>query len=217
VPAGVTLPPPLDEIAFNLVEVPAGDLRASNAAVAATTALTAAARWDTDAGGTPADRPTPAELAAELLAAYPDLPGRLSTVATAGDVVFVDDALASNPLGLAAGLGSAGPGPVAAIVGGTDRGASVEPVLAAIRARPGRTICVCIDDARAGAGRYAEAGAEVVVADDLESAVAMASAALGGHGTVLFSPGMPTPDPQGNWSDRSRRFRSAAQRAGGAS
>jgi UDP-N-acetylmuramoylalanine--D-glutamate ligase len=215
VPAGVELPPPFDSVGFTRVDVDHSDLRASNATVAAAAALAATDRWP---GGTPpADVPL-ADLVADLLAAYPDLPGRFSTVATVGPVAFVDDALASNPLGLAAGLRSLSGQPVAVIVGGADRGASFEPVLSAIAARQEPTTVVGIDDAPGGtADACRRAGAAVSTAVDLEAAVEVATAAVAAGGTVLFSPGMPTPPDQGSWADRSRRFRDAVerQRAGG--
>lgn len=220
VPAHLARPAPFDEIDFAAVAVPPDDLRASNATVAAATALTAAGRI---AGTTSVDL---AELVGELLADYPDLPGRFSTVATIGDLEFVDDALASNPLGLAAGLGAVAGRAVAVIVGGADRGASLGLVRTALTARTRPTLVVAIDDARMLAGELAVGEAEVVPAVDLEHAVALAAErlfAVGpvGPATVLFSPGMPTPPDQGDWEDRSRRFRDAAdawrQRAVGAS
>lgn len=196
------LPPPFDRIGFTVVPAPAGDLRAANARLAAATALAVV-------GSEPDDGDALDDLAAALLEDYPELPGRFSTVAVAGAVEFIDDALASAPLGLAAALATVGDRAVAAIVGGTDRGADLDPVLAAIARRRAPTTVVLIDDARspAVATRYA-AAAPVVEADDLEAAVATA-AAVPGVEAVLFAPGMPTPAPQGNWSDRSRRFRAA--------
>jgi UDP-N-acetylmuramoylalanine--D-glutamate ligase len=133
-------------------------------------------------------------------------------VARHGDVEWIDDALASNPLGLAAAVGSVGGRPVVVIVGGSDRGASIEPFLAALAGRPHPTTVVCIDDAATLADRYRGAGAAAVVAPDLEAAVEAAAALAPAGGVVLFSPGMPTPEAQGSWVERSARFRQAIDR-----
>jgi UDP-N-acetylmuramoylalanine--D-glutamate ligase len=199
VPADVVLPPEFDGVDFHRIEVPRGDLRASNARVAAAAALAITGR--DLAGG--------AALAGDLLADYPDLPGRFSTVARHGDVEWIDDALASNPLGLAAAIGALPGRPLVAIVGGADRGASIEPVLAVLAGRTAPTTVLCVDDATALAGRYRAAGAAVHTVADLEAAVARAVALVEPAGVVLFSPGMPTPAEQGSWVERSARFRHA--------
>jgi UDP-N-acetylmuramoylalanine--D-glutamate ligase len=204
VPAPVELPPAFDAVVFARVPVPDGDLRASNARLAAAVALKAT-------GGDGADPRAVADLGDHLISVYPDLPGRFSTVGTAGHVEYVDDALASNPLGLAAALRSLAGRPVAAIVGGADRGAGIQPVLAAIADRVEPTAIVCIDDAARLAERYAALASATVLAADLESAVAIAASQVSGGGVVLFSPGMPTPPGQGSWADRSRRFRDAVR------
>ena len=127
-PAGIDLPEAFAGIDFEVVPAPPGDLRARNARLAAAAALAAT-------GG---DRSTLDELAADLEASYPDLPGRFSTVATIGGIDFIDDALGSNPVGLAAALRTLDGRAVSVIVGGTDRGASIEPVLEAIAAARAR-------------------------------------------------------------------------------
>ena len=201
-PDGMALPAAFDGIDFARIPVPPGDLRGSNAAMAAAVALAAV-------GGPAEDLPA---LVEHLLAHYPDLPGRFSTVATIAALEFIDDALASNPLGLAAALRSLSGRPVTVIVGGADRGASIEPVLAALADRAERgvsTLVLCIDDAEAIVARYGSSGVAAEPAGDVEAAVAVAAARTEAGGAVLLSPGMPTPAPQGGWSDRSSRFRAA--------
>jgi UDP-N-acetylmuramoylalanine--D-glutamate ligase len=202
VPGDVALPAPLDAVSFTRIDVPSGDLRASNARLAAAAAL--AVSGGDVAGGT-------VDLAADLLGHYPDLPGRFSTVATIRGVDYIDDALASAPLGLAAALRTLGDRPVAAIVGGADRGAAIDPVLEAIAARRRPTLVLCVDDAASLAHRYRDAGAESDLASDLEAAVAMVATRMPPGSSVVFSPGMPTPTSQGSWSDRSARFRVAVE------
>jgi UDP-N-acetylmuramoylalanine-D-glutamate ligase len=204
VPAGLYLPGLFGNVAFTRIDVPADDLRASNARLAAAAALTVT--------GGDAGRST--DLAAHLLDRYPDLPGRFSTVATVRGVDYVDDALASAPLGLAAALRTLAGRPVAAIVGGSDRGAALDPVLAAIAARRRPTLVLCVDDASPLAHQYRAAGAEADLATDLESAVVTAATRMPPGAAVVFSPGMPTPRAQGTWADRSARFRAAVDRLG---
>jgi UDP-N-acetylmuramoyl-L-alanine---L-glutamate ligase len=202
VPEGVHLSGALVDVPFVRVPVPPEDLRASNAHLAAALALALDVVVD------PAD-PGLAELAAGLLDSYPDLPGRFSTVATVDGADYVDDALASAPLGLAAALRTLADRPVIAIVGGADRGAAIEPVLAAAEARTSPTTVVWIDDGGELAAALAPLGVAVVAADDLEQAVQVAARAASPGSTVVFSPAMPTPADQGTWADRSARFRAA--------
>jgi UDP-N-acetylmuramoylalanine--D-glutamate ligase len=202
VPEGVELLGELADVPFVRVPVPPGDLRASNARLAAALALAVEGVLD------PADARLP-DLAAHLLDAYPDLPGRFSVVATVDGVDYVDDALASAPLGLAAALRTLGDRPVVAIVGGADRGAAVDPVLAAAEARAAPTTVVWLDDAGPLAAALEPLGVDVVAAADLEEAVRHAARIATEGATVVFSPAMPTPTGQGNWADRSARFRAA--------
>jgi UDP-N-acetylmuramoylalanine--D-glutamate ligase len=199
-PSDLRLPGLFDGVAFTRVAVPDGDLRSSNARLAAAAALVVSGGDVT--GGT-------AALADDLVEHYPDLPGRFSTVATIRGIEFVDDALASAPLGLAAALRTLADRPVAAIVGGSDRGATLDPVLEAIAARRRPTLVLCIDDAGAVAHRYRAAGAESDIVEDLEAAVTLAATRMPAGAAVVFSPGMPTPRDQGTWAERSARFRAA--------
>lgn len=199
VPDHVDLRGELAAVAFERVPAPADDLRASNAHLAAALALAAVDGDDGEREG----------LAAHLLDVHPDLPGRFSTVATVGGVDYVDDALASAPLGLAAALRTLVDRPVVAIVGGADRGAALDPVLAACEARTSPTTFVWVDDGARLAAAVAPLGAEVLAASDLEEAVRLAARAAAPGGAVVFSPAMPTPPDQGSWADRSARFRAA--------
>ncbi len=203
--ADVALPPVLAAIEFCRVPVPAvGGIRARNAQLAAATAL-ALDHDEVDPAGVE-------ELAAHLLGTYPELPGRFRLVGTVDGVRYVDDALASNPLGLAASVGEVGPDPLTLIVGGADRGASWDAALAALARRPGPTNVVCIDDAVGWEADLARAGATTFRSADLEAAVRKASEITPAGGVVAFSPGMPTPPAEGNWSKRSARFLAEVER-----
>jgi UDP-N-acetylmuramoylalanine--D-glutamate ligase len=200
----VVLPPAFAGIGFCRVPAPAGGIRARNAHLAAATAL-AVANEEVDPARVE-------DLAAALLEAYPELPGRFRLVATVDAVRYVDDALATNPLGLAASIGEVGSEPLTVIVGGADRGAGLEPALAALARRSGPTKVICIDDAVAHEAQYAGAGATTRRSPDLEAAVRRAAEITTAGGLVLFSPGMPTPPAEGNWSNRSARFQAEVER-----
>ncbi|MEA2901038.1 MAG: UDP-N-acetylmuramoyl-L-alanine---L-glutamate ligase [Actinomycetota bacterium] len=200
----VALPPAFAAVDFCRVPVPGGGLRARNAHLAAATAL---AVWDETVD------PVRVESVADaLLAAYPELPGRFRLVATVDSVRYIDDALASNPLGLAASLGELGPEPLTVIVGGATRGADLEPVLVALAGRPGPTNVVCIDDAVPLEGQFVLLGARTYRSADLEAAVRTAAEITPAGGVVLFSPAMPTPPAEGNWSRRSARYQAEVER-----
>jgi len=203
--ADVALPPAFAAIDFCRVPVPdGGGLRARNAHLAAATALAV--------GHETVDPARVESVAAALLAAYPELPGRFRLVATVDSVRYIDDALASNPLGLAASIGEVGPEPLTVIVGGATRGATLEPVLVALAGRTGPTTVVCIDDAVALEGQFAIVGARTYRSADLEAAVRTAAGITPPGGVVLFSPAMPTPPAEGNWSRRSARFQAEVER-----
>ncbi len=199
--ADVMLPEPFASIDFHRVPAPeGGGVRARNAHLAAATALALALNADD------VDVAQIEHVAAYLLSEYPELPGRFRPVETVNSVVYIDDALASNPLGLAISIGEVGSEPLTLIVGGASRGASFDPVFLSIQARTGPTNVICIDDAVPLEPDLARAGATTYRAPDLENAVGMAGEITPAGGTVLFSPGMPTPSAEGNWENRSTRF-----------
>lgn len=199
----VALPPAFAGVSFTLVDPPdQPSIRWRNARLAA--AACAAVATAVRPQGTPVDV---TELTEVLVERYPSLPGRLSSVAELDGVSFVDDALASNPTGVVASVTEL-TGPITLVVGGESRGVSTEPLIALARSRA-QLRFVCIDDAVDLVHVFADAGAPADVAASLEEAVAFARSVTPIGGTVLFSPGMPTPRDQGNWETRSARFRAA--------
>lgn len=156
-----------------------------------------------------------------LAGAVATMPGRLDPCKTGGgrweSTSFLDDTLASNPSASAAGLRwarSTGKR-VAVILGGSDRGVSVEPLRdEASLWEPGRLVAVTLADN--GADIAEQAGIEVLGrADSVTEAVRLAAGWLDSDepaqigGIVLFSPAAPTPARQGSWKERSSEFRSA--------
>lgn len=195
----VVLPTPFSQVPFTLVPAPEQPgIKWRNARLAAAAALAFAGE---ESRGPNADK-----LTAELMFRYPNLPGRLADIGTCRGIRFVDDSLASNPTGTAASVADTS-GPVTAILGGRDRGASIAPLLRVAGARSGELRLVCICDASSWVSRLKQAGCQVEVAVSLEEAVIRAFAMTPRGGTVLFSPGMPTPANEGSWESRSARFR----------
>lgn len=142
---------------------------------------------------------------------------RLEPVGTAGGVVYVDDALASNPEGTIAALRVFSGRKMALIVGGHDRGVDFGPLAGAIAACEPPPTVLFVGEAGAA---IAEALGRltppppVIAAGGLEEAVALASRVAGAE-VVLFSPAAPTPQAEGSYLDRGRRFREALAAVGG--
>ncbi len=167
-----------------------------------------------------------------LAGATSTMPGRLDPCPVESGrwdaVLFMDDTLASNPSAAAAGLrwGRSTGRPVVIILGGTDRGVSVAPLVEeAASWEPGRLVAVTVADN--GESLASQAGITVIGhADSVTEAVQMSaewlestvapSAGSGDaaptaspDGIVLFSPAAPTPLRQGSWKERSAEFRAA--------
>ncbi len=205
VPDDIVLPPAF--VPADLVPVRTGshDVRRRNAVLAAATALALT--------GPKADR---GHLAGQLLDGYPQLPGRMSLVARVAGVDYVDDSLASNPLGLAAALRSTGDRVTTVIVGGHDRGVGAGAAVQAARERSVRAALVWLDEGNGLAEALSPWCTSARAAGSLEEAVALGASLTPRGGTVVFSPGMPTPEDQGNWATRSARFRRAVEGLAGA-
>ena len=162
-------------------------------------------------GDPPAARPLEDELCAVTAPR-----SRLQPIGEYDGVIYVDDALASNPEGTLAALRAFAGVRVALIVGGQDRGLDFAPLARGIEASSPQPVVVWIDDG-------GDAGAAIAAALDhlscratrrpapsLEAAVAMAASSPDVE-AVLFSPAAPTPHAEGTYLDRSRRFRQAAE------
>ncbi len=163
-----------------------------------------------------AGRPPPAEAVARAVDTFDGLPSRCRTIGRRGGLTFVDDALASNPFAAAASVEAFPDGELAVIVGGADRGVDARPLAEALaRRHPPPAVVVLapagqrLVDAIAGlpAGRRP---AVVRRAGDLDEAVRMAVESTSGEGVILFSPAAPTPEGEGGFAERSRRFAEAA-------
>ena len=146
-----------------------------------------------------------AELLPRLRQAEP-LPHRLRTVHACAGLAFVDDSIATTPEAAMAGLASFD-GPLAVILGGSDKGADFTTLAQAVAARGAHAVLL-----GATAGRIAAAGVTAPTATTLDQAVQLAVAALPGHGTVLLSPACASFDLFRGFDHRGDSFAEAARR-----
>jgi UDP-N-acetylmuramoyl-L-alanine---L-glutamate ligase len=148
---------------------------------------------------------------------FDGLPSRCRTVGERGGLTFVDDALASNPFATVSSLDAFPGRELTVILGGADRGVDTAGLVEALAARRPvpRVVVLTPDNARLadslGAGSGGEGSVPTVeLARDLEDAVGLAVQVTPAGGVILFSPAAPTPDGEGDFAARSRRFVQAA-------
>jgi len=155
------------------------------------------------------------ERSCEVAESFEGLPHRLELAAEGGGVRFYNDSYATRPEATAAALSSFD-GPVALILGGSEKRADFGPIARAATAHPG-LVRACLIGATAdrlereirAAGRPAF---ELTRHADLAGAAEAAlSAVSGSDGTVLFSPGCASFDMFPNYKVRGERFRAIAQ------
>jgi UDP-N-acetylmuramoylalanine-D-glutamate ligase len=150
-----------------------------------------------------------ADLLPRLRAAEP-LPHRLRTVHVSGTLAFVDDSIATTPEAAMAGLASFA-GPLAIILGGSDKGADFAALAAAVASREARPILLGATAERIRT-TLAAAGIAAPIATDLDTAIRLAIAALAGRGTVLLSPACASFDLFRGFDHRGDCFAEAAKR-----
>ena len=144
---------------------------------------------------------------------FEGLPSRCRTVGERGGLTFVDDALASNPFATVSSLDAFPGRELTVILGGADRGVDTAGLVEALAARRpvSRVVLLPPDAGRLADSLAARSGGPgeaptVELARDLEDAVRLAVAATPAGGVVLFSPAAPTPEGEGDFAARSRRF-----------
>jgi UDP-N-acetylmuramoylalanine--D-glutamate ligase len=162
--------------------------------------------------------PPPSEAVGRAVDSFEGLPSRCHAIGERDGVTFVDDALASNPFATMASIEAFADTELTVILGGADRGIDVRPLAEALaRRQPLPTVVVLPPDG----DRMVDALAGVTAgpsprpmavrqAGDLAEAVRLAAASTAGGGVVLFSPAAPTPEGEGGYGERSRRFAEAA-------
>jgi UDP-N-acetylmuramoylalanine--D-glutamate ligase len=166
--------------------------------------------------------PAPA-VASAAVVGFEGLPSRCRMLGERDGLTFVDDALASNPFATEASLAAFPGRELTVILGGADRGVDASGLIRAlVDRRPAPRVVVLAPDRQgwiealssttAPRGPGADAGPSQLVepAADIEQAVKTAVATTPSGGVILFSPAAPTPDDQGGYAERGRRFAVAA-------
>jgi UDP-N-acetylmuramoylalanine--D-glutamate ligase len=125
---------------------------------------------------------------------------------------YVNDSIATTPESAIAGMNAIS-GPVAVILGGSDKGADFVE-LAAATSRRGAIPIVMGQTGPAIMHALELYGLRPLTATSMEEAVLLAKAVLPRGGTVLLSPACASFDMFNGFEDRGRRFVAAAQGAG---
>lgn len=152
---------------------------------------------------------------AHVLSALDDtspLPSRQQHVATVLGRDFVDDALASNPLGVIAAIERFEGSPFVLIMGGDDRNVDYSELCDAVNTSTGLRSIVVLGGA--GSRLYSallttKCPVRAVTGDDVADAVTVAVGESRPGDRVIFSPGAPTPRHIGDYETRSARFLAA--------
>lgn len=147
---------------------------------------------------------------AAAAAGFVPLPHRLQPLGTRDGVLWVNDSISTTPHASLAALDVYRDRRVALLVGGHDRGLDWQAFADAMRTGAPHAIVTMgqngprIFDLLASVAR--DAGFKLAAADDLESAIAQARAALGGEGVLLLSPGAPSFGAYRDYTARGRHF-----------
>lgn len=146
-----------------------------------------------------------------LLTAKP-VAGRFETVARAGNVKFIEDSIATRTLAVEAALKRATP-PIAWLVGGRDKGAELEPLMAAAQGRVTRVIAFGEDGEKLATqlGLPFETVTGTDSDDIMRNATQAGFNALDGQGTVLLAPIGTSFDLFKDYKARGASFARAAQ------
>ncbi|MEQ9568836.1 MAG: UDP-N-acetylmuramoyl-L-alanine--D-glutamate ligase [Longimicrobiales bacterium] len=153
-----------------------------------------------------------AEAQARGLATVRALPHRMEPVAERDGVTWVNDSKATNVAATVSAVSSAG-APVVLLLGGTDKGESLDP-LAAVLPGPVRA-AVCYGAAGPRFARRLRGVPGLVVEEvaDLAGAVAAARARAEAGDWILLSPAASSFDAFDNYEARGRRFAELAREA----
>jgi UDP-N-acetylmuramoylalanine--D-glutamate ligase len=156
---------------------------------------------------------TPVEQLAPRLRTVVSLPHRLEPIQGADGRQYFNDSIATTPESAMAALQAVPPGPLAVILGGSDKGASFAQLAASVAARGAQAILI-----GSTAPRLAEAlvavGLAPVMARTLAAAVAAARAAIPVGGTILLSPACASFDQFSGFEHRGACFRELAINGG---
>ncbi len=154
----------------------------------------------------------PAEAIARGLRTATPLPHRMEPVAERHGVVWVNDSKATNVASTVSAVTSAG-APLILLLGGFDKGESLDPLAALLPATVRRVICFGAVGPRFAARLREVEGLAVEEAADLAGAVARARALAEAGVWVLLSPATSSFDEFENYEARGRRFTALAREA----
>ena len=141
----------------------------------------------------------------EALAAcadFPGLPHRLQLVHEAGGVRWYDDSIATVPAAAVAALESFDAGTVWQVVGGSDKGLDLTPMVDALRARARGVLCV----GALGPSIASRVGPKAVDCGTIAEAVAEARRRAAEGDVVLLSPGCASYDQFAHFQERGEAF-----------
>ena len=140
------------------------------------------------------------------------LPHRLEPVPSSDGRLYFNDSIATTPESAMAAI-AALPGPLAIILGGSDKGASYAALAEAVARRGAIPILIGAVAERMAVALRA-AGVEPVLAGTLSVAVAAARERVAAGGTVLLSPACASFDQFQGFEDRGARFKVLAGGSG---
>ena len=141
----------------------------------------------------------------EALAAcedFPGLPHRLQLVLEAGGVRWYDDSIATVPAAAVAALEAFDAGTVWQVVGGSDKGLDLTPMVDALRARARGVLCV----GALGPSIASRVGPKAVECGTVAEAVSTAKRLAAEGDVVLLSPGCASYDQFANFQERGEAF-----------
>lgn len=150
--------------------------------------------------------------AASALRDFKGLPHRLQLVHDADGVRWFNDSIATIPEAAVAALTAFEPGRVIQIVGGSDKGLDIQPMVDGLPKRAKAVLCIGTTGP-AVAERLRTAGANVRECGDLPSAVSAAKSLAAPGDVVLLSTGFASYDQFANFEDRGDQFTRLARSA----
>jgi len=156
--------------------------------------------------------PLPEEEVARAVAEQPPVPGRFEVVGRLGELVFIDDSIATRTLAVKAALERA-PAPVAWILGGVDKGADPVPLRPLVKEKVAVILAIGKDGERL-AREFSDLVPVVAIRSRGERALAEAvseGVRRIGRGSVLLAPLAASFDMFRDYRERSRAFRRAVK------
>lgn len=148
---------------------------------------------------------------AAALATYEPLGQRLTPIADASGLTFVDDSLSTIPQSAMYAIEAYAEGPLTVIVGGENRGVDYAPLRDFLAEREISATLIGIPDSGPHILDIVKGIPSIttLIAEDLPDAVRLSREHTPANGTVLLSPAAPSYGRFDNWQHRSRVFREA--------